>query len=114
MAEEKKPLDDGSGAISDDVIMARTRLHYAITVVAGIFVSCLGLGLFALLAVPLAHVIAGKHTDFTLSVSFSLNAILTATTALSGTGLAIQTRRSRHHKNRARELEKKVKGQDEA
>ena len=65
------------------------------------------------MAVPLAHAIAGRHTEFTFSVSISLNAVLTATSALAGTGLAIQTRRARHHKSRARELEEKVKGQDE-
>lgn len=113
VAEEEKPPGVVNNSVSDDVLLARTRVHYAMTIVAGILVSCVGLGLLALMAVPLAHAIAGRHTDFTFSVSISLNAVLTATSALAGTGLAIQTRRVRHHRNRARELEEKVKGQDE-
>lgn len=114
MAEDEKPGGQGHhGLGSDEVILARTRLHYLLTVVAGIPVACLGLGLLTLMAVPLAHVIAGKHTDLTLTVSVSVNAVLTATTVLTGTALAIQASRARHHKHRARELEIKVKMQDE-
>lgn len=114
MAEEQKPLDGGKPHVSDDVIIARARVYYAITIIAGILVACIGIGLLMLMAVPLAHVIAGKHTDFSLTVSISVSAVLTATTALASTGLAVQTSRARHHKNRARELEARIKKQDES
>jgi hypothetical protein len=100
--------------LSDEALLARTRLYWAITVVIGIPVACVSLGLLMLFAVPLAHVIAGKHTDFSFTVSFSLNAVLTATSVVTGAGFAIQTSRARHHKTRARELEQRVKGQDES
>lgn len=114
MTEKIEPADMGIGPASDEVLMARTRLYWAVTIVAGIPIACVSFGLLMLLAVPLAHVIAGKHTDVSFSVSFSLNAVLTATSVVSGTGFAVQTRRARHHKSRARELEEKVKGQDES
>lgn len=113
VAEEQKPLNGGKLRISDDVVIARARVHYAITIIVGIPVACLGIGLLALMAVPLAHVIAGKQTDFSLTVSISVNAVLAATTALSATGLAIQTGRTRHHKSRTRELEARIKKQEE-
>jgi hypothetical protein len=89
--------------------MARTRLYWAITVVAGIPVACVSFGVLMLLSVPLAHVVAGKHTDFSFSVSFSLNAVLAATSTISAAGLAVQTQRVRHHKGRARLLEDRAK-----
>jgi hypothetical protein len=114
VANEKKAPNGGNALVSDDALIARTRLYYAIIVIAGIPVACVGLGLLTLMAVPLAHVIAGKHTDFSLTVSISFNAVLTATTALAGTGLAIQTGRARHHRSRARELEARIKRQEES
>lgn len=114
MAEDEKA--DGRGRViprSDEVVLARTRLYYLLTIVISIPIACAGLGLFALMSVPLAHVLAGKHTDFTLTMSFSFNAVLTATTVLGGTALAIQTKRASRHKSRALELEKKVKQQDD-
>ena len=113
MADGIEPPGGSVSLASDEVLMARTHLYRAILVVIAIPVTCASLGLLMVLAVPLAHVIAGKHTDFSFSVSFSLNAVLTATTALSGAGLAVQSRRVRHHKGRARQLEEKVKAQDE-
>jgi hypothetical protein len=114
VAEEEKPGSHGHICLySDEVILARTRLHYLFTIVAGIPVACGGLGLLALMAVPLAHVIAGRQTSLSFTISISVSAVLTATTVLTGTGLAIQTSRARHHKNRARELERRVKMQDE-
>jgi hypothetical protein len=77
-------------------------------------VACISLGFLTLMAVPLAHVIAGKNTDFGFSVSISVSAVLSATTVLSATGFAYQARQARHHKRRARELEKRVKSQDES
>lgn len=114
MADDENP-DDRShiSPVSDEVILARTRLNMMITFILGIPVACLGVGLLAIMAVPLAHVIAGKHTDFTLTMSASFNAVLTVSTAVTGTGLAIQSKNARHHRNRARELEKKIKRQDE-
>jgi len=100
--------------VSDEVLMARARLYWAVTVIVGIPVACVSFGLLMLFAVPLAHVIAGKHTNFSFSVSFSLNAVLTATTVVSGGGWAIQSRRVRHHKRRAHQLEERVKGQEES
>lgn len=114
VAEGQKPLDGDKTRISDEVVVARARVHYAITFVVGIPVACFGVGLLALMAVPLAHVIAGKHTDFSLTVSISFNAVLTVTTALAGVGLAIQTSRARHHRNRTRELEARIKKQDDS
>jgi hypothetical protein len=57
------------------------------------------------MAVPLAHAIAGRRTDFTLTFTVSLSAALGATTILSVGGLAIQTRRVTHYKGRALTLE---------
>jgi hypothetical protein len=113
VAGEDKPLDGGRTLVSDAALIARARVHYAITIVAGIFVACLGLGLLALMAVPLAHVIAGKHTDLSFTVSISFNAVLAATSALGGTGYVVQSKRARHHKTRARELETRIKRQEE-
>jgi hypothetical protein len=95
--------------VSDERVLARTRLNYAIVFVVGIFVFFLGLGLLSLMAVPLARAIAGKHTDFGLTVSFSLTAVFTVTTAISAGAAAIQTKSARHHKNRAKELESHLK-----
>lgn len=105
MAEGVERAERAVSAVPDDVVMARTRLYWAITVVAGIPVACLSLGVLMLLAVPLAHAIAGKHTDFSFSLSFSLNAVLATTSTISATGFAVQTRRVRHHKGRAHALE---------
>jgi hypothetical protein len=113
VSEQNEAAGRTLGPVSEEAFMARTRLYWAITVVIGIPVACVSFGLLLLFAVPLAHVIAGKHTDFSFSVSFSLNAVLTATTVVSGTGFAIQARRARHHKGRAHELEQRVKTQDE-
>lgn len=90
---------------SDEVLIARARVYLALVWVLGVFVAFVGLGVFALMAVPLAHAIAGKHTDFGMTVSVSFNAALTATTALAGGGLVLQSRRVRHYKGRTRQLE---------
>jgi hypothetical protein len=93
---------------SDEVLIARARVNLALVWVLGIFTTLVGLGIFALLAVPLAHAIAGKHTDFGMTVSVSFNAALTATTALAGGGLLVQSRRARHYKIRTIELERRL------
>lgn len=93
---------------SPELLIARARVHLAIVWAIGIFLGFVGLGLFALMAVPLAHAIAGKHTDFVASFSFSLNAALGVTTALVGGGLIIQTRRVSRYKSRTRKLEQRL------
>jgi hypothetical protein len=109
VAEETRSADESTPVATDERVLARARLNYAIVIVVGIFVFFLGLGILTLMAVPLVHAIAGKHTDFSLTVSFSLTAVFTATTALSAGGAAIQTHRVKHHKNRARDLENRLK-----
>lgn len=109
VAEETRSAEESTPAAADERVLERTRLNYAIVVIVGIFVFFLSLGLLSLMAVPLAHAIAGKHTDFSLTVSFSLTAVFTATTAISAGCAAIQTRRVRHHKNRAKDLENRLK-----
>jgi hypothetical protein len=79
VAETTKPADTTKPAISGEAVIARARVYYAIVVVAGIFVTLIGLGVLAVMSVPLARVIAGKHTDFTLAISFSFSALLSAT-----------------------------------
>jgi hypothetical protein len=114
VSEEGKPGDRAYiGPASGEVILARAREHLVNMIVLGIPVACISLGLLTLMAVPLAHVIAGKHTDFTLTVSVSISAVLAVTTTISGAGFAIQSRNARHHKSRARELEKKIKNRNE-
>jgi hypothetical protein len=71
----------------------------------GILVVFVGLGVFALMLVPLAHAIAGRHTDFSFTFSLSVNVALAVSTALAGAGLAVQTRRASRHKLRAGRLE---------
>ena len=93
---------------SDEVLIARARVYLAFAWVLGVFVGLVGLGLLALMAAPLAHAIAGKHTDFAMTVSVSVNAALTATTALTGGGLIMQTRRASRHKKRSRQLEQQL------
>jgi len=93
---------------SDDVLIARARVYLTFAWALGIFVGLVGLGIFALMAVPLAHAIAGKHTDFGLTVSVSFNAALTATTALTGGGLILQSRRVSRYKSRTRQLEQRL------
>jgi hypothetical protein len=109
---EADQTSEGNGPISDELLIERTRLHWALTIVVGIPISCISFGLLMLLAVPLAHVIAGRHTDVSFSVSFSLNAVLASTSVVSGAGFALQSRRARYHKDRARELEGKVRPHD--
>jgi hypothetical protein len=99
------------GRPTPDEVIARARMIWAAICVVGIFVTCAGLGLFTIMAVPLAHAIAGKHTDFTLTLSISLSATLAATTALAGGGLAIQTRRVNRYKDRTLKLEQKLEAQ---
>jgi hypothetical protein len=109
--------DPGSGQsprLSEDLLIERTRLYRTITLIVGIPVGCLSFGVVLLLAVPLAHAIAGRHTDFSFTVTLSFSAVMTLTSGVLGTGLAIQTGRVRHHKSRARELETKIKQQDES
>jgi hypothetical protein len=109
VTEETKPADAAEPAVPGEVLADRVRLYYAILVIVGIFVTFLGLGFLSLMAVPLAHVIAGKHTDFTLTVSFSVSAVFTVTTAISSGCAVVQTRRLGHHKNRAKDLENRLK-----
>jgi membrane protein implicated in regulation of membrane protease activity len=93
---------------SDEVLIARARVYLILAWALGTFVCLVGLGIFALMAVPLAHAIAGKHTDFGMTVSVSFNAALTATTALAGGGLLLQSRRVSRYKNRTRQLEQRL------
>ena len=60
------------------------------------------------MAVPLAHAIAGTHTDFAFTLSLSVSATLAASTAHAGAGAIVQTRRVGHYKSRTRELETKL------
>lgn len=106
---ETRSADESTPGAAHERVLERTRLNYAIVTIVGIFVFFLSLGLLSLMAVPLVHAIAGKHTDFTLTVSFSLTAVFTATTAISTGCAAIQTRRVGHHKNRAKDLESRLK-----
>jgi hypothetical protein len=104
-SEEPK---SAASARPTDVILARARVHYAITCVVGVLVAFIGLGIFALMLVPLAHAIAGKHTDFSFTFSLSVNAALAASTAVTSGALAVQTRRAAHHKRRAEDLQAKL------
>jgi hypothetical protein len=104
-----KPTEAVPPPPSDEKLVERARLNYAIVFVVGVFVTFLGLGLLSLMAVPLAHTIAGKHTDFTLTVSFSLTAVFTVTTAISSGCAVVQTRRVGHHKTRAKDLESRLR-----
>jgi membrane protein implicated in regulation of membrane protease activity len=90
---------------SPEVVIARARVHSALICVFGILVVFVGLGVFALMLVPLAHAIAGRHTDFSFTFSLSVNVALAVSTALAGAGLAVQTRRASRHKQRAGRLE---------
>jgi hypothetical protein len=99
---------DAADRPSDEVLITRAQTYLTLARACGIFVILVGLGVFVLLAVPLAHAIAGKHTDFGMTVSVSFNAVLTTTTALAGAGLAAQSHRVRHYKNRTRRLERQV------
>jgi hypothetical protein len=74
-----------SGEPDIDTVATRARINLSLIWILGIFVTCVGLGLFDLMTVPLAHVIAGKHTDFSFTVSFSLSATLAATTVVTST-----------------------------
>lgn len=98
----------GPGESVNVAVAARANLILLLIWIVGIFVTCVGLGLFSLMAVPLAHAIAGKHTDFSVTVSVSLSATLAATTALSSTGLALKTREAKRLKSRNRALEKMI------
>jgi hypothetical protein len=89
-------------------VIARTRLYFAMIVIAGIFVCCVGVGVLALMTVPLAHVIAGKHTEFTFTFTLSLSVAFAASTAVTGGGWALQTRRVNRYKNRTKELETRL------
>jgi hypothetical protein len=93
---------------TSEELIARARISFGMVVIAGIFVCCVGLGIFALMTVPLAHVIAGKHTDFTFTFTLSLSATLAVSTALAGGGLVVQTKRARRYKNRTKELETRL------
>jgi hypothetical protein len=91
-----------------DEVIARARLYFAVIVIVGIFICCVGLGVFALMAVPLAHAIAGKHTDFSFTFSLSLSATLAVSTAVTSGGWILQSRRARRYKDRTKELEAKL------
>lgn len=115
MAKRRKGARRGTAdRPSDEVLIARARVYLTAAWALGVFICLVGLGVFALMAVPLAHAIAGTRTDFGLSLSVSFNAALAATTALTGTGLAVQSTRVRRHKNRNRELEERLQKKDTA
>lgn len=99
---------------SDEVLIVRARVYLTLAWAFGIFLGLVGLGVFALMAVPLAHAIAGKHTDFAMTVSVSFNAALTATTALAGGGLILQSRRVSRYKARTRQLEQRLEDDGKA
>jgi hypothetical protein len=109
VAKSKNARQGASDRPSDDVLIARARVHLAIVWIVGIFVGLVGLGVLSLMAVPLAHAIAGKHTDFGFTVSVSFNAALTASTVLTGGGLIIQSRRVSRYKSRNKTLEQSLK-----
>ena len=100
-------MDKSAGNLADQV-EARRRTNYAIIILIGVLLLPISIGALLLMAVPLAHAVAGKHTDFTFAVSFSLNAALSVSTALASGLAAVQTRNAKHHKKRARELEKQA------
>jgi hypothetical protein len=60
------------------------------------------------MAVPLAHALAGRRTDFAFTFSISVNATLAATTTLAAAGFGIQTHRVKRYKTRTRELETRL------
>jgi hypothetical protein len=103
--DARRGLDNGP---SDDLLLARQRVYLMIASSLPILAFLVGLGILTLMAVPLAHVIAGKHTDFGLHVSVSVNLVLTATTALGGVGYAVEKREVRRQRDRARRLERRV------
>jgi hypothetical protein len=105
-------LDPSASDPSSQVQVARAQVHLAIVHGAAVLAALVGTGVLALMCVPLAHAIAGKHTDFSLTVSLSANVALGAATAIFGGGLIIQTRRVRHHRRRARRLEQKYQSAD--
>jgi hypothetical protein len=91
-----------------EAVIARTHPYLAIIVIAGIFVCCVGVGVLALMAVPLANVIAGKHTEFTFTFTLSLSVVFAASTAVTGTGWFLQTRQANRYKSRTKELKAKL------
>lgn len=89
-------------------MIARARVHLALITVLGIFVGFLGLGTLTLMTVPLAHALAGTHTVFAFTLSFSISATLAVSTAIASASAVIQSRRVRHYRERARELQKRL------
>lgn len=108
MAKGKGGRREAAKRPSDEVLITQARVYLTFSWFLGVFICLIGLGLFALMAVPLAHAIAGKHTDFGMTVSVSFNAALTATTALTGSGLVVQSRRAARYKTRAKKLENQL------
>jgi hypothetical protein len=104
------PNTPGSARVrpTPDEVIAQSRLYFAIIVIAGIFVCFVGIGVLALMIVPLAHVIAGKHTEFTFTFTLSLSVAFAMSTAVAGGGWALQTSRAKRYKNRTKELETKL------
>ena len=108
MAKGKGGRRDAAKRPSDEVLITQARIYLTISWFLGVFVCLIGLGIFALMAVPLAHAIAGKHTDFGMTVSVSFNAAVTGRAALTGTGLVVQSRRATRYKTRAKKLENQL------
>jgi hypothetical protein len=110
VSESRGDVRHGSGnGPSEEHLIARERIYQTLANGLSGFVLLVGLGVFALLAVPLAHAVAGKHTDFDMTVSFSFSVALAATTLLSSGGLVLQGQRLKHHKNRADWLERRLR-----
>lgn len=110
MAENGGDVRQGSGkGPSEERLMARERTYQTLANGLSGFVLLVGLGVFALLAVPLAHAVAGKHTDFDMNVSFSFSIALAATTLVSSGGLYLQGQRLKHYRNRTERLERRLR-----
>lgn len=67
--------------------------------------SFVGIAVVLLAAVPLAHAIAGKKTDFDVNVTLSLSIVFSITTTIA-TGFAVRYRiTNRHMRHRTKDLE---------
>ena len=107
MAGTARGAKQPSRPTPDDVI-ARARVHFACISVLGVFVGFVGMGILAMMLVPLAHVIAGTHTVFSFTLGVSVSATLALSTVLAGGYAVAQSRRVRWYKEQTRQLEKRL------
>jgi hypothetical protein len=93
---------------SDDVLLATLRYKYAWCMTVRYVVIILSLGGLLWLATPLAHEIAGKDTNFNVSITLALTATLAATTVAGYGQAARQRQRAKHLETRNSELYRRV------